>query len=128
MFSANVIVAPDKSLFPDRRGRPNYLLKTQLAKVKEIVLGSRLAGLAFRRDDVVSLEHALLMMTTHQLKENGGTVELTPKWASGVLQELIFSFRKATTDKRTPLPSFLKEAAVSTPDLHAHVKYPSVYF
>lgn len=101
---------PIDSIFSDRRGRPNSLAKPMLQKVNEIVYGSRLAGLAIRANDVISIGNAVLTMNTpHLLKDNGGTLELTDRWARLVLKKLGYTLRKATTDKRIPSPAFLKE-------------------
>ena len=45
----------------------------------------------------------------HILKELGGTVELTNRWARSVLSDLNWSTRKETTGKIEPSPQFLAE-------------------
>lgn len=99
-----------ESYFNDKRGRPNVLAKAQLQKVKEIVLGSRIAGAALRTDDIISIGHAVLMMNSpHLLVQNGGTLKLTESWAKRIRKNLGLTLRKGTTDKRTPSPRFLNE-------------------
>ena len=99
-----------ESYFKDKRGRPNVLAKAQLQKVKEIILGSRIAGAALRTDDIISIGHAVLTMNSpHLLVQNGGTLQLTESWAKRIRKNLHLTLRKGTTDKRTSSPKFLNE-------------------
>ena len=101
---------PLQSFLADRRGRPNMLHKEQLQKVKEIIVGSRIAGAALRTEDIIAIGHAVLTMhSPHLLVQNGGTLELTIPWAKRLRKNLGYTLRKGTTDKRLPSATFLQE-------------------
>jgi hypothetical protein len=66
---------PKPSIFQDHRGRPNTMKDNLLVKVTEIILGSRTAGLAICRKDVISIGTSILAINCpHILVENGGPV------------------------------------------------------
>ena len=86
------------------------LHKEQLQKVKEIIVGSRIAGAALRTEDIIAIGHAVLTMhSPHLLVQNGGTLELTIPWAKRLRKNLGYTLRKGTTDKRLPSATFLQE-------------------
>ena len=101
---------PLQYFLADRRGRPNILHKELLQKVKEIIVGSRIAGAALRTEDIIAIGHAVLTMDSpHLLVQNGGTLELSISWAKLLPKNLGYTLRKGATDKRLPSATFLKE-------------------
>ena len=48
------------NVFSDKRGRPNTLAPALMEKVNSIILGSRIAGTALRREDIVNIGKAVL--------------------------------------------------------------------
>ena len=71
-----------------------------LKKVKDIALGTRMAGGVINRRQLVSIATGVVRANNpNLLKEYGGNLVFTDKWARGVLEKLTWSKRKGTTGK-----------------------------
>ena len=93
-----------------RIGRPNLLVSGMLKKVKDIALGTRMAGGVINRRQLISIAIGVVRGNNpNLLKEYGGDLVLTEKWARGVLEKLTWGKRKGTTGKVDPSPKFLAE-------------------
>ena len=91
-------------------GRPNILDDNLLKKVMDIAIGTRMAGGVVNRRQLIGIATGVIRANCpERLKEFGGTLELTEKWARGVLKKLNWSKRKGTTGKVDPSPQFLAE-------------------
>ena len=91
-------------------GRPNLLDDNLIKKVKDIAIGTRQAGGVINRRQIVNIAKGVVRANNPDiLKEFGGTVELTNRWARRVLSDLNWSKRNGTTGKTKPLPQFLAE-------------------
>ena len=83
-----------------RIGRPNLLDSGMLKRVKNIALGTRMAGGVINRRQLISIATGVVRANNPKLlKEYGGDLVLTDKWARGVLEKLTWSKRKGTTRK-----------------------------
>ena len=81
-----------------------------IRKVKDIAIGTRQAGGVFNRRQILNIAKGVIRANNPNiLKEFGGTVELTDRWARGILTKLNWSKRKGTTGKVEPSPQFLAE-------------------
>ena len=81
-----------------------------LKKVKDIALGTRMAGEAIKRRQLISIATGVVKANNpNMLKEYSGGLVLTDKWARGVLENLSWSKRKGTTGKVDTSPQFLAE-------------------
>ena len=81
-----------------------------IKKVKDIAIGTRQAGGVINRRQIVNIAKGVVRANNPDiLKEFGGTVELTNRWARSVLSDLNWSKRKGTTGKVKPSPQFLAE-------------------
>ena len=79
-------------------------------KVKDIVLGTRMAGWVFNSRQLIRKATGVVRTNNpNLLKEYGGDLVLTDKWARGVLEKLTWSKCKSTTRKVDPSPQFLAE-------------------
>ena len=78
-----------------------------LKKVKDIALGTRMAGGVINRRHLISMATGVVRMNGQNLlKEYGGDLMLTDKRVRGVLEKLKWSKRKGTAGKVDPSPSF----------------------
>ena len=85
----------------------NGLDSGMLKKVKDIALETRMAGGVINRRQLRSIATGVVRVNiTNPLKEYGGNLVLTNKWARGVLEKLMWSKCKGTTRKVDPSPSF----------------------
>ena len=79
-------------------------------KVKDIVLGTRMAGWVINRRQLIRKATGVVRTNNpNLLKEYGGDLVLTDKWARGVSKKLTWSRRKGTTGKVDPSTQFLAE-------------------
>ena len=93
-----------------KAGRPNLLDDNLIKKVKGIAIGTRAAGGVINRKQILNIVKGVVTTNNpNALKQFGGTVELTDRWARHVLTKLEWSKRKGTTGKVEPSPQFLAE-------------------
>ena len=93
-----------------RAGRPNTLSDDLLRKVKDIAIGTRMAGGVVNRRQLINIGKGVLRANDpHLLKEFGGHVDLSKDWAKRIFKKLNWKKRKATTGKVDPSPQFLAE-------------------
>ena len=93
-----------------KAGRPNLLDDNLIKKVKDIASGTRAAGGVINRKQILNIAKGVVTTNNpNALKQFGGTVELTDRWARHVLTKLEWSKRKGTTGKVEPSPQFLAE-------------------
>ena len=90
--------------------RPNLLDDNLIRKVKDIAIGTRQAGGVINRKQIVNIAKGVVRANLPDiLTEFSGTVELTNRWARGILSDLNWSKRKGTTGKTEPSLQFLAE-------------------
>ena len=96
-------------------GRPNLLGDNLLKKIKDIIVGTRIAGGVINRRTVLCIANGVVRANKpNLLKEFGGTLELTDRWASYLLSKTMrWVKRKGTTGKVAPPPLLLKEEKFS---------------
>ena len=88
-------------------GRPNLLDSGMLKNVKDITLGTRMDGGVINRRQFISIVARVVRANNpNLLKEYGGDLVLTDKWARGVLGKLTWSKREGNTGKVDPSSSF----------------------
>ena len=81
-----------------------------LKNVKDIALGTRMAGGVISRRQLISIATgAVRVNNPNLLKEYGGDLVLTDKWAREVMEKLTWSKHKGTTGKVDPSAQFLAE-------------------
>ena len=79
-------------------------------KVKDIALGTRMAGGVISRCQLISIAtEKVTVNNPNLLKEYGGDLVLTDKWARRVLEKLTWSKRKDITGNVDPSLQFLAE-------------------
>ena len=84
--------------------------KTLLKKVKDIAIGTRAAGGVVNRKQILNIAKGVVRANNpSELKEFGGSLDLTRDVARDVLKQLKWSKRKGTTGKGDPSPQFLAE-------------------
>ena len=98
-----------------RHGRPNLLGDHLQKKVKDIIIGTRLAGGVINRRTVLCIANGVVKANEpNLLKEFGGTLELTDRWARYLLSKAMrWVKRKGTTGKVAPPPLLLMEEKYS---------------
>ena len=70
-------------------GRPNMLSDDIIKKVKDIVMGTRIAGGVINRQQVVCIAKGVVKANNPNiLKEFGGSVEITDSWARNLLNKI----------------------------------------
>ncbi|MCH2406248.1 MAG: hypothetical protein MK200_08665, partial [Nitrosopumilus sp.] len=93
-----------------KAGRPNLVDEVLMQKVKDIIVGTRLAGCVVNRRQVICIGRGVIMANDpNQLQDFGGDLNLTEGWARGVLKGMEWVKRKGTTGKVEPSPQFLAE-------------------
>ena len=109
--------------------RPNLLDDNLIKKVKGITIGPRQVGGVINRRQIVNIAKGVVRANNPDiLKEFGGTVELTNRWARSVLSDLNWSKRNGTTGKIKPSLQFLAEekftfqCAISTAIPSHHIR------
>lgn len=91
-------------------GRPNLLDQSIIKKMKDIAIGTRQAGGVINRRQILNIGKGVVKSNNPEiLVEFGGTVELTNRWARGILSDMNWCKRKGTTGKVEPSPQFLAE-------------------
>ena len=72
-----------------KAGRPNLLDETLLRKVKDIAIGTRAAGGVINRNQILNIAKGVVRANNPSaLKEFGGSLDLTDRWARDVLKQL----------------------------------------
>ena len=105
-----------------RIGIPNLLDSDMLKKIKDIALGTRMAGGVINRRQVISIATGVVRASNpNLLKEYSGDLVLTDKWARGVLEKLKWSKRKGSKSRSFPL-------VFSRRKVHFSEKYISIGF
>ena len=98
----------------EKTGRPNLLDETLLKKLKDIAIGKRAAGGVTNRKQILHIAKGVVRANNPSaLKEFGGSLGLTNRWARDVLKQLKWSKRKGTTGKVDTPPQFLAEEKFS---------------
>ena len=93
-----------------RKGRPNLLDDKFVVNVKDVVNGVRMAGGVISRKMVIAIGTGVIKANCpSKLKDFGGHIVLTERWARGVLKSMEWSKRKGTTGKIEPSKQFLLE-------------------
>jgi len=91
-------------------GRPNLLDDNLIKKVKDIAFGTRSAGGVINRKQILNIANGVVKANNpNSLKEFGGTLELTDRWARNLLNAIGWTKRKGTTGKVEPSSQFLSE-------------------
>ena len=84
--------------------------ETLLKKVKDIAIGTRAAGGVIHRKQILNIPNVVVRANNpNALKEFGGSLDLTDRWARDVLIQLKWSKCKGTTGKVDPSHQFLDE-------------------
>ena len=104
-----------------RIGRSNLLDSGMLKKVKDTALGTRMAVGVINRRQLISIVTGVVRANNpNLLKEYGGDLVLSDKWARGVLEKLTWSKRKGTTGKVDLSPQFLAQEKFSFQRTYQH--------
>ena len=98
-----------------KRERPNLLDDEMLKKIKDVIIGSRLAGKVIFREMVVAIGVGAVKAanTRKILREFGQSLEITERWARNVLKGMDLGQRKRTTGKVEPCPKFIEEKKIT---------------
>ena len=97
-----------------RVGRPNLLSEELTSEVKLILQNLRIAGCGISRKVVISVGNGVLQAKCpEKLARNGGSIELSVKWARGILKSMDWSKRRGTTAKREINPALYEELCFS---------------
>ena len=92
----------DQPIAPiQRKRRPNLVDDEVLKKIKDIIVGSRLAGTAISRKMVIAIATGVII-----LKEFGGSLELTEGWARIVLKSMDWVKKKGQLENLSLVVSF----------------------
>ena len=90
-------------------GAPPLVASEIMGVVKDLVHGSREAGTTIMRRDVINIAHGVILSTKPGLlKENGGSITLTDRWARNTLKSMSMVKRRGTTAK-CKIPELLYE-------------------
>ena len=81
-----------------------------LKKIKDIIVGSRLAGTAISQKMVIAIATGVIKASNPKiLREFGESLELTEGWARSILKSMDWVKRKGATGKVEPCSKFLEE-------------------
>ena len=85
-----------------------------LQKIRDFIIGSRLAGTAISQKMVIAIGPDVIKLNEPNiLKEFGGSLELTEGCARNALNNMDWVKRKGTTGKVEPCAKFLEETKSS---------------
>ena len=74
-----------------------------IKKVKDIAFGTRSAGRVINRKQILNIANGVVKANNpNSLKEFGGKLELTDRWARYLLNTMEWKKRKGTTGKVEP--------------------------
>ena len=87
------------------------MLEDQIwCQITDIVNSCRLAGCVINRSRVIAIGKGIIRATDASLlKEYGGPIELTNRWARRLMEKMDWSQRKATTSKLPVAPALDRE-------------------
>ena len=89
-----------EKMFSMNPGAPPLVVSEVMGVVKDLVHGSREAGATIMRRDVINIAHGVILSTIPGLlKENGGSITLTDRWARNTLKSISMVKRRGTTAK-----------------------------
>ena len=107
------VVVMNKSCINESVDRIFSMMKW-LKKSKDIIVGTRIAGGVINRRAVICIANGVVKANQpNLLKEFGGTVELTDRWARHLLLKTGWKERKGTTGKVAPPALPLEEEKFS---------------
>ena len=70
-------------------GAPPLVASEIMGVVKDLVHGSREAGATIMRRDIINIAHGVILsIKPGLLKENGGSITLTDRWAINTLESM----------------------------------------
>ena len=93
-----------------KAGRPNLLDENLIKKVKDVAIGTRQAGGIINIRQILNIAKGVVKSNNPEiLVEYGGTVNLTNRWARGILRGMEWCKPKGTTGKIEPSAQFLLE-------------------
>ena len=96
--------------FFKKAGRPNLVDETVPKKVKDIAIGTRATGGVINRKQILNIVKGVVKSNNpNALKEFGGSLDLTDRWARAVLKQLKWGKRKGTTGNVDSPPQVLAE-------------------
>ena len=89
-----------------QRGKPALISEELSTEIKQILSNLRVAGCSVSRKVVISVGNGVLASRCpEKMSRNGGKVNLTVKWARGILKSMNWVKRRGTTAKRTMNPA-----------------------
>ena len=96
--------------FLNKIGRSSKVNDEIMLKIKEIIVGIRLAGAAISRKMVIAIGTGVMKANSASLLlEFGGSITLNENWARGVLKNVNWVKRKGTRGKVEPSKQLLAE-------------------
>ena len=100
-----------QSLFTmPQRGKPTLISEELSTEIKQILSNLRVAGCSVSRKVVISVGNGVIASRCpEKISRNGGKINLTVKWARGILKSMNWVKRRGTTAKRTMNPAIYDE-------------------
>ena len=93
-----------------RAGRPSLLSETLTTEIKVILENLRISGCAITRKVVIAVGNGVLASKCpDKMSRNGGSIELSIKWARNILKSMNWTRRRGTTAKRKMNPALYDE-------------------
>ena len=104
-----------QSLFTmPQRGKPALISEERSTEIKQILSNLRVAGCSISRKVVMSVGNGVLASRCpEKMSINGRKINLTVKWARGILKSMNWVKRRGATAKRTINPALYDESAFS---------------
>ena len=95
-----------------QRGTPALISEELSTEIKQILSNLRVAGCLISRKVVISVGNSVLASRClEKMSRNGGKINLTVKWARGILKSMKWVKRRGTTAKRTMNPALYDKLA-----------------
>ena len=95
-----------------QRGKPALISEELSTEIKQILFNLRVVGCSVSRKVVISVENGVLASRCpEKMSRYGGKINLTVKYARGILKSMNWVKRRGTTAKRTMNPAFYYELA-----------------
>ena len=109
-YRKNPTAKEQKVSLAAKAGRKNMVPQDNLLAIKDMILSLQMAGVTIERSRVISISKGVIKASNPTLlKECGGGLELTDRWARHLLAGMNMLRRKATTSKLPVAPALLKE-------------------
>ena len=120
MNSSELLLITGRKTFRKTRSQESKVNDEIMLKIKEIIVGIRLAGATISRKMVIAIGTGVIKANNPSLLlEFGESVRLSENWTRGVLKNMNWVKRKGTAGKVEPSKQLLGKTYISEKNLQS---------